>query len=68
MILCKILSFHSTEVQVMVFWVVTQCNDVVGYQCFWGPHCLPLQPKDGGSVVLQNGCIITQKTTIMSSS
>jgi len=29
-------------VQVALFWVVTQCADVVGYQCFRGLCCLHL--------------------------
>jgi len=29
--------------QVEVFWVVTPCNDVVGYQCFRDLCCLHLQ-------------------------
>jgi hypothetical protein len=31
------------QVQVEDFWVVTPCNDVVGYQRFEGPCCLHLQ-------------------------
>jgi len=27
----------------MIFWVVTLCSDVVGYQQFGGPCCLDLQ-------------------------
>jgi len=27
-------------IQVEVFWVVTPCSVVVGYQCFRGPCCL----------------------------
>jgi uncharacterized membrane protein YgcG len=29
--------------QVQVFWVVTPCSVVVGYQCFGGPYCFHLQ-------------------------
>jgi len=29
--------------QVEIFWVVTSCSFVVGYQCFRGPCCLHLQ-------------------------
>jgi hypothetical protein len=34
--------------QVMVFWVMTLCSDVVGYQCFSGPCCLCLQGEVNG--------------------
>jgi hypothetical protein len=30
-------------IQVVVFWVMTPCSDVVGYQRFGGPCCLHLQ-------------------------
>jgi len=33
------------KIQVVVFWVVTPYSDVVGYQCFRGPCCLPLRVK-----------------------
>jgi hypothetical protein len=33
----------GNEGSVAVFWVVTQCIDVVGYQCFRGSCCLHLQ-------------------------
>jgi len=33
----------ETQIQVVIFWVVTPCNDVVGYQRFGGPCCLHLQ-------------------------
>jgi len=32
--------------QVEVFWVVTPCSVVVGYQCFRGPCHLHQQGKD----------------------
>jgi hypothetical protein len=38
------------KIQVVVFWVMTLCIDVVGYQCFRGPCYLHLQGKDGGSI------------------
>jgi hypothetical protein len=31
------------NLQVMIFWVVTPCSDVVGCQRFGGPCCLHLQ-------------------------
>jgi hypothetical protein len=33
----------AVMLQVEVFWVVTPCNIVVGYQCFGGQRCLYLQ-------------------------
>jgi len=38
--------------QVEVFWVVTVCNVVVGYQRFGCPCCLHLHSEDGGSMDL----------------
>jgi hypothetical protein len=35
--------FTVMKFQVAIFWVVTLCSDVVGYQCFGGPCCLHLQ-------------------------
>jgi len=32
--------------QIEVFWVVTPCSDVVGYQRFRDPYCLHLQGED----------------------
>jgi len=29
----------------VVFWVITPCSDMVGYQCFEGHCCLYLQGK-----------------------
>jgi len=34
--------------QVKVFWVVTPCSVVVGYQCLRGPCCLHLQGEVAG--------------------
>jgi hypothetical protein len=31
------------KIQVEVFWVVTPCSVVVGYQCFGEPFCLHVQ-------------------------
>jgi hypothetical protein len=31
------------SIQVVVFWLMTQCSVVVGYQRFGGPCCLHLQ-------------------------
>jgi len=42
----------AMKIQFVVFWVVTPCNDVVGYQRFGGSCCLHLHPKAGSSMVL----------------
>jgi len=41
------------KIQVMVFWVVTLCSDVAGYQCFQRFMLPAVQPEYGGSMVLQ---------------
>jgi len=56
------LSF-TRSVQVKIFWVVTPCGVVVGYQRFGGPLCLHLQGEDGGSVDLWNFGILPQHYT-----
>jgi hypothetical protein len=33
----------------LVFWMLTLCSDVVGYQCFRGPGCLHLQGEVNGA-------------------
>jgi hypothetical protein len=53
------------KIQVDVFWVVTQCSVVVGYQHFRGLCRLHLQGEDGGvtlypTVTIQG--VTTQKT------
>jgi len=40
-------------IQVEVFWVVTPCSVVVGYQRFGVPSCLHLQGEDGSSMASQ---------------
>jgi len=40
------------KIQVVVFWVMTPCSDVVAYQCFGGPCCLHVHPEAGGSMAL----------------
>jgi len=32
--------FTAVKIQVEIFWVVTQCSVVAGYQRFGGPCCL----------------------------
>jgi hypothetical protein len=36
-------AFTAMSIQVLVFWIVTPCGDVLGYQRFGGPSCLLLQ-------------------------
>jgi len=39
----KLEAFYGDEdLHVVVFWVVTSCSHVVGYQRFGGPYCLHL--------------------------
>jgi len=33
------------KIKIAVFWVLTPCSDVVGYQHFGGPCCSHLQSK-----------------------
>jgi hypothetical protein len=42
------------SVLVMVFWVVTPFNDVIGHQRSGGQCCLQFQVENGGSIVLRN--------------
>jgi len=37
----------AVKIEVVVFWIVPFCSDIVGYQCFGGPCCLHLQGEDG---------------------
>jgi hypothetical protein len=43
--------FTATEIQVLVFWVVIPCIDMVGYQHFREPGCLA---EDGGNPSIWN--------------
>jgi len=61
--------FAVMKIQVMVFWVVTTCGVMVGYQCFGGPCCLQgkvhsAPPKHWYPTVSLHG-VITQKTTAL---
>jgi len=40
--------FMAMEIHVVVLWAMTLYNDVVGYHCFTGPHCLSLQGEVNG--------------------
>jgi len=42
------------KIQIMVFWVMALCNDMVGYHCSTGWCCLHICPEDEGCMVLQN--------------
>jgi len=39
------VSGTAIKFQVAVFWVLTPCVDVVGYQSFGGPCCFQIQLK-----------------------
>jgi hypothetical protein len=54
----------SSKFQVTVFWVVTSCSLVVGYQRFEETRCLQFNPEgDGGSMDLRNVGILPQHYT-----
>jgi len=36
--------FTAIKIQVSLFWIVTRCSDVVGYERFGGPFRLHLHP------------------------
>jgi hypothetical protein len=38
----RLVIFMAMKIHVVVFWVMTLCSDVVGYQFFGGPCCLHL--------------------------
>jgi hypothetical protein len=59
----KFKIFTAISVHVVVFWVLTSCNDVVGCQRFEGPCCLHLQGEDKGTKVLRNDCILPHHYT-----
>jgi hypothetical protein len=56
----KFEAFTAVKIQVEFLWVVTPCNDVVGYQSFGGPCCRRLQDENGGNVAVRNGGILPQ--------
>jgi hypothetical protein len=35
--------FTAMKIQIVIFWVVTPCSNMVGYQRFGGPCCFHLQ-------------------------
>jgi len=37
------------KIQVVVFWVMTPCSDVVGYESFGGPCSFHLQSEMSGA-------------------
>jgi len=52
------------KIEVMVLWVVTQCSDVVGHQCFGGLYSLHLHTEDGGNMALRNIEILLHHYTV----
>jgi hypothetical protein len=50
----------GVKIQVEVFWVVTPCSVVVGYQHFGGPCCLHLQEERWHPTTTLHG-VIPQK-------
>jgi len=38
----------AMKIQVMLFWIVMLCSEMVGYQCFRRPCCLCLHLQDWG--------------------
>jgi hypothetical protein len=53
----------AMKIQVVVFLVLTQCTDVVGYQRFGGPCCHHVDPEDRRNVVLRNVDILPHHYT-----
>jgi hypothetical protein len=43
LIIARFEVFKAVKIKVKVFWVVTPCNVVTGYQSFRSPCCLHLQ-------------------------
>jgi hypothetical protein len=53
--------FTAMKIQIVVFWVMILCSDVVGYQHFGGPRCIHFQgPKFWYPAISLHG-ITTQK-------
>jgi len=55
---------RNTKIQVTVFWIVTPCSNVAGYQCFRASCCLHLEPEDRGSMVIWNIGILPHHYTV----
>jgi len=55
---------NNAIVQKEVFWVVTPCGVVLGYQLYRGPCCFNLHLADGGSMDLRNVAIQPQIKTL----
>jgi hypothetical protein len=47
--------FTAVKMQLVVFWVVISCSDVVGYQPFGGSCCFHLHSEDRGSITSLHG-------------
>jgi hypothetical protein len=54
-------AFAAVKNQVEVFWVVTPCRVVVGYQLFRGPCCLSIQRKEEEAWTATLHGVTTQK-------
>jgi hypothetical protein len=57
--------FTAVKIQVEVFWIVTPCRFVVGYQHFRGIRRLRLHPEDGDGTLNTTATLLgvtTQKT------
>jgi len=54
--------FYLVMIQIQIFWFVTPCNIVRGYQSFRDPYCSH-HPEDGGSMDLWNFGILPQHHT-----
>jgi len=55
--------FKAVKIQVVVFWVVTPCSDVLGYRRFGGSYCLQQGPSKRGYPTAWLHDVTTQKTT-----
>jgi len=52
------MKFSAMKIEVMVFWVVTQCSDVVEYHCFRWSCCLS-SPWTKGQQGFMKCCYLT---------
>jgi hypothetical protein len=62
-----LISFEAYRVvmfQVEVFWHVTSCSVVVGYECFRDPYCLHLQGEDRWKLHHEMTALWTSETLV----
>jgi hypothetical protein len=59
--------FTAMEINIVVFWVVTTCGDLVGYQRFGGPCCLHLILKTNVGVKLASAAVMAGDTNTVKS-